>query len=275
MTQPYLKFHDGHRMPQLGAGVWQVPDSDTPALVRAALEAGYRLIDTAKIYGNERGVGEGLAGSDIPRNEVFITTKLWNADQGRDKTLRAFDESMAALRLDYLDLYLIHWPVPAQNLAVESWKAMIELRDAGRVRSIGVANFHAAHLDQLIDATGIVPVLNQIELHPHLIQTAMRAKDDALGIITQSWSPLGQSILLSDPDIVEMAKAHGVTPAQLILAWHLGHGLSVIPKTLRATRLAENFGALKVHLSNDEMTKLDQMDRAHRFGPNPDEFGAT
>lgn len=272
MTQPYLTLNDGHRMPQLGAGTWQLPEDEAPALVRAALKTGYRLIDTAMKYENEKGVGQGLHEAGLPRTEIFITTKLWNIDQGRDATRRAFDASLKRLGLDYLDLYLIHWPVPSRDLYVESWKAMIELRDEGRVRSIGVANFERPHLERLIRETGVAPALNQIELHPHFTQDKMRTTDAEFGIITQSWSPLGQATILHLPEITKIATGIGRTAAQVILRWHLQKGLSVIPKTAQAARLAENFAALDFTLSTEDIATIDALDQGRRIGPHPEQF---
>lgn len=271
MSQPYLTFNDGKRMPQFGLGVWQMPAEQTAELVREALQLGYRLIDGAAIYGNEVGVGEGVRSSGLPREDIYVTTKLWNAEQGHDAALRAFDASMDRLGLDYLDLYLIHWPLPANDLYVETWRALIRLRDEGRVKSIGVANFHEPHLTRLIDETGVTPVLNQIELHPSLAQMEMRAVDDRLGIVTQSWTPLGRGDFEA-PEVVKIAARLGVRPAQVVLRWHIQHGLSVIPKTARTARLAENMAALDLHLTDQDMAALDALDRGNRTGPDPDSF---
>lgn len=271
MTQPMMRFNDGHQMPQLGTGIWQVPEDDTARVLGDAIRIGYRLIDGAKAYQNEAGLGAAIRDTDVARDELFITTKLWNSDQGHDAALRAFDGSMDRLGLDYLDLYLIHWPVPAADLYVETWKALIRLRDEGRVRSIGVANFHAAHLNRLIDETGVTPALNQIELHPTLAQSHLRQTDADLGIVTQSWTPLGRG----DFDLQEVAmvaERTGRTPAQVVLRWHLQQGLSVIPKSTSADRLAENFAVLDFELSPEDMAVLDALDRGHRTGPDPDTF---
>lgn len=271
MTQPCLTFNDGNRMPRFGLGVWQMPADQTAEVVREALQLGYRLIDGAAIYGNEEGLGEGLRSSGLPRGDVFVTSKLWNAEQGYDAALRGFDASMNRLGLDYLDLYLIHWPLPAAGLYVETWKALIRLRDEGRVRSIGVANFHEAHLDRLIGETGVTPALNQIELHPSLAQVRMRAVDERLGIVTQSWTPLGRGDLEA-PEVVRIAERLGARPAQVVLRWHIRHGLSVIPKTVSAARLAENLAALDLRLTDQDMAALDALDRGNRTGPDPDIF---
>lgn len=215
-----LTLNDGRTMPQLGFGTWKLPDAQAPLVVRGALDVGYRLIDTAAIYRNERGVGEGLAGSD-----AFVTTKLWNDRQGDPEA--ALDESLALLGMDAVDLYLIHWPAPGQGQYVEAWKALVRLRDAGKTRSIGVSNFLPEHLDAIIDATGVTPVLNQIELHPRHQRLEERAYHEAHGIVTQSWSPLGQGgDLLQDAAIVRIADKHAQSTAQVVLAWHLAHGFS-------------------------------------------------
>lgn len=271
MTQPMLTFNDGHRMPQVGAGIWQVPQTETAQVVRDALSIGYRLIDGAMAYENEKQLGEALRDTDVPRGEIFVTTKLWNSDHGFDAALKGFDGSMKRLGLDYLDLYLIHWPVPSAKLYVESWKALVRLREEGRVRSIGTANFHEAHLDRLIAETGVTPALNQIELHPTLAQAGMRAVDAKRGIVTQSWSPLGRGDF-ELPEVQAIANRLGVTPAQVVLRWHIQHGLSVIPKSTRKARLAENFGALQIELAAADMAVLDGLDRGHRTGPDPDTF---
>ncbi|MCQ0969426.1 aldo/keto reductase (plasmid) [Paracoccus sp. TK19116] len=271
MTQPMMTFNDGHTMPQLGAGIWQVPKDQTARVVREALEIGYRLIDGAKAYGNEEGLGQGLRDSGIPRDEVFVTTKLWNDAQGRDATLKAFDASMTRLGLDRLDLYLIHWPVPKADLYVETWKTLIELRDQGRIRSIGVANFNEDHLQRLVDETGVTPALNQIEIHPTLIQSDMRAVNERMGIVTQSWTPLGRGDFEA-PEIRSIAETHDRTPAQVVLRWHIQHGLSVIPKSEKRERLAENFAALDFELSQADMDAIDALDQNQRTGPDPQTF---
>lgn len=271
MTQPMLTLNDGHKMPQIGAGIWQVPQADTATVVRDALSVGYRLIDGAMAYENEKQLGDALGATDVPRGEIFVTTKLWNSDHGFDATLTGFDASMKRLRLDYLDLYLIHWPVAAAGLYVDSWKAMVRLRKEGRVRSIGVANFNAPHLDRLIGETGETPALNQIELHPTLAQKKMRAADDKLGIVTQSWTPLGRGDF-DAPEVKAIAARLGATPAQVVLRWHIQHGLSVIPKSVHKARLEENFGALRIELTMADMAELDALDCGNRVGPDPDTF---
>lgn len=261
-----LPMNDGRTIPAIGFGTYQVPPADAARLSREALDAGYRLIDTAAFYGNEAGVGEAVAGTD-----AFVTTKLWRDDMGYDRALAAFDESLARLGRDSVDLVLIHWPMPSQDRYVDTWKALVRLREAGRATSIGVSNFSPDHLDRIVDATGVVPALNQIELHPHFQQRAARAAHARLGIVTQSWSPLGQGKLLADPAIGTIADAIGATPAQVILAWHLQAGLGVIPKASSRARIDENLAAQSVTLSAEQIATLDAMDRADgRMGPNPD-----
>lgn len=272
MTQPMMALNDGNRMPQLGAGIWQIDDAATPEAVAQALRIGYRLIDGAAAYGNERGLGEGVRGSGLPRGEVFVTSKLWNDAQGFDAALRAFDATMARTGLEYLDLYLIHWPLPMFDTYVDSWKALIRLRDEGRIRSIGVANFHEPHLRRLIDETGVTPAVNQIELHPSLVQRDLREVNRRLGIVTQSWTPLGRGDAFGAPELVRIAERLGRSPAQVILRWHIQHGLSVIPKSASPARLAENFAVLDFALSEADMAALDGLDRGHRTGPDPDSF---
>jgi 2,5-diketo-D-gluconate reductase A len=272
MTQPMMTLNDGRTMPQLGTGIWQIEDAKTPEVVAEALRIGYRLIDGAAAYKNEAGMGRGIRDSDVVRDQIFVTSKLWNDAQGHDAALRAFDATMERSGLDYLDLYLIHWPLPAMDAYVDSWKALIRLRDEGRVRSIGVANFHEPHLRRLIDETGVAPALNQIELHPSLTQERMRAVNKQLGIVTQSWTPLGRGDSFDAPAIRDAAARTGRTVAQVILRWHIQHGLSVIPKSEKPERLAENFDVLDFTLTPEEMSAIDALDRGHRTGPDPDTF---
>ena len=272
MTQPMMTLNDGRTMPQLGTGIWQIEDAKTPEDVSEALRVGYRLIDGAAAYKNEAGMGRGIRDSDVVRDQIFVTSKLWNDAQGHDAALRAFDATMERSGLDYLDLYLIHWPLPAMDAYVDSWKALIRLRDEGRVRSIGVANFHEPHLRRLIDETGVAPALNQIELHPSLTQERMRAVNKQLGIVTQSWTPLGRGDSFDAPAIRDAAARTGRTVAQVILRWHIQHGLSVIPKSEKPERLAENFDVLDFTLTPEEMSAIDALDRGHRTGPDPDTF---
>jgi 2,5-diketo-D-gluconate reductase A len=267
---PAITFNDGKTIPQIGLGVWQAPDDVTDSAVAAALAAGYRHIDTAAIYGNERGVGRGIEQSGISRGDVFVTTKLWNSDQGFDSALRALDKSLDRLGTDYVDLYLIHWPSPQRNAYVDSWKALIRLREEGRARSIGVSNFQPEHLQRIIDETGVAPALNQIEVHPRFQQKDVRAANDSHGVRTESWSPLGSGRLLGDPTIDSIAEKHGRTPAQTIIRWHLQEGLIVIPKSVTPARIAENFKVFDFALDAEDMAALAGLDsRSGRTGPNP------
>ncbi|MFI6093907.1 aldo/keto reductase [Lentzea sp. NPDC051213] len=260
-------------MPQLGFGVFQVPDAEATPAVAEALKAGYRSIDTAAIYGNEAGTGEAIAQSGVDRDDVFVTTKLWNADQGYDATLRAFDESLGKLKLDTLDLYLIHWPAPARELYTETFKAFVQLQKEGRVRAIGVSNFQPAHLRRLIDETGVVPAVNQVELHPYLQQAELRAFHAEHGIQTEAWSPLGQGgELLSDPVVTEIAARHGRSAAQVVLRWHLQIGNVVIPKSVTPSRIRENIAVFDFELPDEEIAALSTLDRGGRIGPDPDAF---
>lgn len=272
---PLHTLNDGRRMPQLGLGVWQVPDADAARVVRTALELGYRSIDTAAIYRNERGVGEGMLGSGLPRGEIFLTTKLWNAGHGHDETLTAFDRSLQRLQVDYVDLYLIHWPLPSLDKYVATWKAFIRLRDEGRAKSIGVSNFQPAHIQRLIDETGVAPALNQVELHPLFQQRTVREFDRRHGIVTESWSPLGQGRLVGNEVLQSIAAAHGRTLAQVILRWHLQNDLIVIPKSVTPSRLRENFSVFDFALSAEDMRRIDALDSDARIGPDPDQYAQT
>ena len=265
-----IALNDGHTIPQLGLGLWQTPNAAAADIVAAALHAGYRHLDTAAIYGNETGVGQGLAAAPTPRADVFVTTKLWNDAQGYDSTLRAARESLQRLRLDYVDLYLVHWPAPRRGLYVETWRAMIRLREEGLARSIGVSNFCAEHLERIIGETGVTPAINQIELHPRFQQRALRAIHAKHGIATQSWAPLGRSQALDDAVIKKIAARHARTPAQIVIRWHLDEGLIAIPKTARRERLAENFDVFGFTLDDEERAAIAALDRADgRIGPDP------
>ncbi|GAA2377414.1 aldo/keto reductase [Streptomyces cuspidosporus] len=267
---PTVTLNNGVQIPQLGFGVFQVPDAETAAAVTAALEAGYRSIDTAAIYGNESGVGKALADSGIARDDLFITTKLWNSDQGYDATLKAFDASLDKLGLDYVDLYLIHWPTPARDLYRESWKAIEKLAADGRIRAAGVSNFQPAHLRRLLEGTDLVPVVNQIELHPGLQQHELRALHADLNIATEAWSPLAQGAVLGDDAITTIAAQHGKSPAQVVLRWHLQLGNIVIPKSVTPARIRENLHVFDFTLSDEEMAAIAALDRGLRTGPDPD-----
>ena len=271
-SSPTLTFNDGNTIPQLGYGVWQVEDDVAEKVVRQAFEAGFRHIDTAKIYGNESGVGRAIASSGLSAEEIFITTKLWNADQGYESTLAAFEESMDRLGLESLDLYLIHWQQPKQDKFVDTWKALIELKKRGRVKSIGVSNFTVEGLDRIIDETGVVPAINQVELHPFFNQAELRAFNASKGILTQAWSPLGQGgELLENATVAEIAAKHDATPAQVVIAWHLAIGNVVIPKSVTESRIQENFAALSVTLDAADVEAINGLDRGAegRIGPDP------
>jgi 2,5-diketo-D-gluconate reductase A len=269
---PYLELNDGHRIPQLGFGVFQVPPEDTAEVVTQALSTGYRSIDTAAAYENEAGVAEALAQSGIDRGELFITTKLWNRDQGHDSARRAFERSVQQLDQDYVDLYLIHWPAPHQDKYVETWKAFTELQSDGRARSIGVSNFLPEHLERIIDATGVVPALNQIELHPRLQQAELRRWHREHGVVTEAWSPLGQGASLDEAAINEIAARHDRTPAQVVLRWHVQLGNVVIPKSVTPARIEENFRIFDFELSSEEMDALAELEAGERVGPDPATF---
>ncbi|MCX5055006.1 MULTISPECIES: aldo/keto reductase [unclassified Streptomyces] len=269
-TVPSVALNNGVEIPQLGFGVFQVPDDETAAAVSAALQAGYRSIDTAAVYGNEAGVGAALAASGIARDELFVTTKLWNADQGHDSTLRAFHASLAKLGLEYVDLYLVHWPTPARDLYRDSWRAIEKLVADGRIRAAGVSNFQPAHLRRLLEGSSLVPAVNQIELHPGLQQRELRALHADLGIVTEAWSPLAQGAVLAEPALTEIAGRHGRSPAQVVLRWHLQLGNVVIPKSVTPARIHENIDLFGFVLSDEEMTAIAALDRGLRTGPDPD-----
>ncbi len=266
----HITLNDGRPIPQLGLGLWQTPAATAADIVAAALQTGYRHLDTAAIYGNEAGVGLGLVNSGVKREEVFVTTKLWNDAQGFDSTLRAAHESLRTLRLDYVDLYLVHWPAPRRGLYVESWRALIRLREEGLAKSIGVSNFAVAHLERIIGETGVTPALNQIELHPRFQQRELRVFHAAQGIATESWAPLGRARVLDDPVIRKLAAKHGRTSAQIVIRWHLDEGLIAIPKTARRERLAENFDVFGFTLDAEDRAAIAALDRAEgRIGPDP------
>lgn len=259
-------------LPRVGYGVWRVlPESRTATMVEAAVAAGYGLVDTASVYGNEAGVGAALDGVD----DVLVTTKIWNDAHGRDRTFRSVDQSARLLRRDVVDVVLLHWPVPARGRYVETWLAMVELLEQGRVRAIGVSNFETEHLDRLAAASDVVPALNQVELHPYLQQRALRVEHDRRGILTQAWSPLGQGTLLADDVLTRVAAKHDGTPAQVALGWHRHHGVATLPRTSNPARLAENLGAPGLVLDAADLAALDGLDRpgdAGRTGPHPDVF---
>ncbi|WP_341358187.1 aldo/keto reductase [Georgenia sp. M64] len=268
-TVPLLTLNDGHRLPAIGLGTYPMTDEVAATAVASALRMGYRLVDTAAKYGNEVGVGRGIADSGVPREEVLLTSKLRGQDQGYDETLRAFDASRRDLGVDYLDLYLIHWPLPRVDKFVDTWRALIRLREEGLVRSIGVSNFTVDHLDRLITETGVTPAVNQIELHPAFPQEQMRAAHAERGIITQSWSPLGRARLLDAPAIVEAAGHHGVTPAQAVLRWHHQLGAVPIPKSADPERQRENLDIFRFALHEPELDRISALARS-RYGGDPD-----
>lgn len=276
LTAPELALHDGTTIPQLGFGVWQVPDDEAQPAVEEALRIGYRLIDTAAIYGNERGVGRALAASGVAREDVYLTTKLWNADQGYDAVFRAYEASVKRLGVSTIDLYLIHWAAPQLDRYVDSWKALVALQEQGAVTSIGVSNFHAPHLQRIIEATGVTPVVNQVECHPYLQIEQLRAWNTAHRIATEAWSPLGSGKgLLDDPALAEIAQRREVSPAQVVLAWHIAQGNIVIPKSVTPSRIEENWRTLGVHLEPEDIDAIEGLERGERTGGDPDVFHGT
>jgi diketogulonate reductase-like aldo/keto reductase len=271
---PTLRLNNGNEIPQLGFGVFQIPADEVVEPVATALAAGYRLIDTAAAYGNEDGVGKAIADSGVAREDLFVTTKLWNSDQGFDSALRAFDDSLGKLGLDDVDLYLIHWPLPKRDRYIETWKALERIYAEGRAKAIGVSNFQVHHLNRLLDETEIVPAVNQIELHPGLPQAELRDFHARHGILTEAWSPIGQGQgLLDDPQLAAMAQRVGKSPAQVVLRWHIQHGNIVIPKSSNADRIRANIDVFDFELSRDDMAELDAFGSGNdRVGPNPDDF---
>ena len=269
---PLVPLGDAESIPQLGFGVFQVPPKETEGPVLLALQAGYRHIDTAAVYRNEGGVGRALRDSGVERREVFITTKCWNDDQGYDEARRALHGSLGRLDTDYVDLYLIHWPVPALDRYVDTWRAFIEMRDEGLARSIGVSNFEPEHLRRVIEETGETPAINQVELHPHLQQVGLRREHRELGIATEAWSPLGQGAALSEPAILELAEHHGRTPAQVVIRWHLQLGNVVIPKSVTPARISENRDVFDFQLSEEQMQTIEALDTGRHIGPDPNTF---
>ncbi|MBM7118253.1 2,5-didehydrogluconate reductase DkgA [Archangium primigenium] len=271
-AQPRITFHDGKSMPQLGLGVWQASVEEARRAALKAIEVGYRSIDTAAIYRNEEGIGQAIKDSPVPRDQLYITTKLWN-DAHLDAR-KALETSLRKLQLDAVDLYLIHWPTPAKDNYVQAWKGLIELQKAGLTRSIGVSNFHVPHLQRLIDETGVVPVLNQIEVHPLLQQQELRAWNVAHKIHVESWSPLAQGGEgVFDQEIIRaLGKKYGKTPAQIVIRWHLDQGLIVIPKSVTPSRIEENFQVFDFRLEPDELARIATLDKGKRLGPHPDQF---
>jgi 2,5-diketo-D-gluconate reductase A len=270
---PDVTLNNGVRMPQLGFGVFQVGNDEARAAVATALECGYRSIDTAALYGNEHGVGVAVSASGIPREELFVTTKLWNADQGAGRVLPAFERSIDKLGLDYVDLYLIHWPVPSRDRFVETWEAFQGLYAEGRMRAIGVSNFTPPQLTRLLEETAVVPAVNQVELHPGFQQPELRAFHREHGIATEAWSPLGQGAALTHPVITRLAERHEKTPAQVVLRWHLDLGNVVIPKSVTPGRIRENFSVFDFALTAEDARQIAGLESGHRIGPDPDVVG--
>ncbi len=269
---PLIPLRGGAQIPQLGFGVFQVPPAHTAEVVSNALAAGYRHIDTAAAYGNEAAVGEALRASGLGRDDVFVTTKCFNDDQGHERAKRALHASLERLELDRVDLYLIHWPVPAHDLYVETWKAFVEMRDEGLIREIGVSNFQPDHLRRVIEETGETPAINQVELHPYLQQRDLRCTHHQMRMLTEAWSPLAQGKALKDPVIVEIAEAHSKTAGQVVIRWHLQLGNVVIPKSVTPERIEQNFHVFDFELSDEEMDSIERLERGARIGPDPDTF---
>lgn len=269
---PRLALRDAGEIPQLGFGVFQVPPDETVDVVTQAFAAGYRHIDTAAAYRNEAGVGQAVYASGLDREEVFITTKCWNEDHGYEEAKQAFKASLDRLGLEYVDLYLIHWPAPSRDKYVDTWKAFIELQADGLIRSIGVSNFQQPHLERLVSETGVTPSVNQIELHPLFQQTGLRREHVDLGVLTESWSPLAQGKVLDDPALAEIAEAHGKTPGQVVIRWHLQLGCVVIPKSVTQERIEQNFDVFDFELSADDMQAIEGLESGERIGPDPETF---
>lgn len=267
---PSLSLDDGNTIPQLGLGLYKVPAADAARLSREAIAIGYRHLDTAALYANEEGVGEAVRSAEVPRDELFVASKVWMDDNGYDSTLRAFDASMQRLGLATLDLYMIHWPVPSTDRYVETWRALVRLQEEGRVQSIGVANFHAHHLERIIGETGVAPVVNQVELHPWLPQEELRAFDEAHGIRTEAWSPLARGRVLGTPLLADLADKHGRSPAQVVLRWHLELGNIVIPKASSPERLRENLDVFDFTLDDEDMAAIATLESGERTGRDPD-----
>jgi len=270
---PTVRFNNGVEIPQLGFGVFQVPPDEVIEPVRTAIESGYRLIDTAAAYQNEEGVGKAIADSGVARDDLFITTKLWNADQGYDEAMRAFDTSLGKLGLDTVDLYLIHWPLPKRDRYVDTWKAFEKIYADGRARAIGVSNFTERHLNRLFDETGVVPAINQVELHPKLPQEELRAFHASHGIVTEAWSPIGQGKgLLEDPTLTSIGEAHGKSAAQVVLRWHMQLGNVAIPKSVTPDRIQQNIEVFDFELSDGDMGAITALGSGERVGPDPETF---
>jgi 2,5-diketo-D-gluconate reductase A len=265
-----IDLNDGETIPRIGLGVWQTPNADVARAVSAALQTGYRHVDTAAAYDNEEGVGEGIRASGVPRDAVFVTTKVWNSDQGYDRAQRAIDASLKRLKLDHVDLILIHWPAPRRDLYLDTWRALIRAKEEGKAKSIGVSNFDCEQLDRIIGETNVTPVLNQIEVHPRFQQRRLREANLERGVRTESWSPLGQGALLEDPIIGRVAKKHHRTPAQVVIRWHLDNGLIVIPKSVHPERIKQNYDVFGFELDAEDLAAIERLDDPDgRVGPDP------
>jgi diketogulonate reductase-like aldo/keto reductase len=271
-TVPSVQLNDGAEIPQLGFGVFQVPPEDTVEVTTLAFNEGYRHIDTAAAYGNEAEVGQAFRASGLNRDEVFITTKCFNDAHGFETAKQAFRDSLERLELEFVDLYLIHWPVPKHDRYVDTWRAFIELQEEGVVRSIGVSNFQPAHLRRLVDETGVTPAVNQVELHPRFQQAGLRREHEDRGIVTEAWSPLAQGAVLDDETLGEIAEAHDKSTGQVVLRWHIQLGNVVFPKSATPERIAENFDVFDFHLSDSEMETIEALDAGERNGPDPETF---
>lgn len=270
---PSVRLNDDHTIPQIGLGVWQVPDDVATDACLAAFETGYRHIDTAALYGNEEGVGRAIKASGLARDELFITTKVWNTDQGRDTTIAAMEVSLTKLDLDYVDLYLIHWPTPGRDLYLETWETVLELHQQGLTRSPGVSNFHPEHLRRIVEATGVTPVINQVELHPWLPQREVRATDADMGIVTEAWSPLASGGLLEDATLAAIGAKYDKSAAQVMIRWHLQLGNVVLPKSVTPARIESNIDVFDFELDADDLIAIEDLeDVSQRTGPNPDTF---
>jgi 2,5-diketo-D-gluconate reductase A len=269
---PQIALNDGVGIPQLGFGTWQIEPDEAAGVVGTALDAGYRHIDTAAAYRNERGVGEAIRASGLSRDELFVTTKCWNSTQGYDEAKRALEKSLGRLELDFVDLYLIHWPAPSLGRYVDTWRALVETRDQGLARSIGVSNFQPEHLDRIVEDSGVTPSVNQIELHPRLQQRELREVHARRGIVTEAWSPLAQGELIGDPTIGRIAERLGRTPGQVILRWHLQMGNVVFPKSVTPARIVENFDLFSFELPDADVATIGGLEAGRRIGPDPDTF---
>jgi 2,5-diketo-D-gluconate reductase A len=270
---PLIPLSDGNRIPQLGLGVYKVQDATAARIVEGAIDAGYRHVDTAKLYFNEAGVGAGVRASGIPRDEIFVTTKVWNDDQGYDETLRAFDASLELLGMDYVDLYLIHWPAPKQDRYVDTWRALEAIKRDGRARSIGVSNFNPSHLEKLLANATESPVINQVEIQPWLQQRELRDFDAARGIVTEAWSPLARGRVIGDPTLEAIGEKHGKSSAQVVIRWHLEQGLVVIPKSNSIERIRENSQVFDFELDATDLAAIAALESGERTGSNPDDVG--